>query len=124
MRTSSCIAVLALRMRVSMSAMGSVSIGSSSPARLGQPGDLARVGHLPQADAAQPELAVDRTRPAAATAAGVPAHLELRRGVRLVDQRLLGHVRALLLPLRRGALAAAELSAALLGLPRVCVDLV
>src|SRR4029079_10547278 len=92
MRTSSCIAVLALRMRVSMSAMGSVSIGSTSPARLGQPGDLAGVGHLAKADAAEAELAEDRTRTTAATATRVAAHLVLRRGVRLVDQRLLGHV--------------------------------
>ena len=68
MRTSSCIATLALRMRVSMSAMGSVivMVVAPSPARLGHAGELAGVHQLAQADAAEPELAVHRARPAAA----------------------------------------------------------
>src|SRR5215207_481457 len=57
--TSSCIATLALRMRVSMSAMGSVSM--MSPARLRHARDLAGVDHPAQADTTQAELAVHRT---------------------------------------------------------------
>ena len=65
MRTSSCIATLALRIRVSMSAMGSVMVISASlpsPAGLGHARDLAGMGELAQADAAETELAVHRTR--------------------------------------------------------------
>src|SRR3954454_13586402 len=93
MRTSSCIATLALRMRVSMSAMGSVMVMASlpSPAGLGDTRQLARVGELPQAHAAETELAVHGTGPATTAAAGVPAHLELRRALLLLDERLLGH---------------------------------
>src|SRR3954451_10166880 len=61
------------------------------PAGLGHAGELPRVRHLPEADAAQAELAEDRVRPAATLAAGVAAHLELRLAGRLVDQSLLGH---------------------------------
>src|SRR6185436_7702470 len=61
------------------------------PAGLGHTGELAAVGHLPQADPAQAELAVDRVRTAAALAAGVAAHRELRLLVRLVDKGSLGH---------------------------------
>src|SRR5437899_3266606 len=81
MRTRSCRAVVALRMRVSMSAMGSVIvIGASpppSPARLAHARHLAGVDHLPEADAAQPEMAEDSARPPAAPAARVGPHLEL-----------------------------------------------
>src|SRR5580658_11104680 len=55
--TVSCIAVLALRMRVSMSAMGSVIVMSPalpSPAPLGHAGDLPGMDHDAQADPAQP----------------------------------------------------------------------
>src|SRR5690606_27117211 len=61
------------------------------PARLGHAGELAPVGHLAQADAAQAELAVDRLRPAAALAAGVAAHRELRLAGRLDLERCLRH---------------------------------
>src|SRR5450631_780228 len=114
MRTSSWYAMLALRTRVSMSAMGSVMVmvgqrpfsswfpvppswaaGPSSswgsPGALRDARELAAVGHLTQADAAEAELAVHRVRTAAAVAPRVAAHLELRRARRLVDQRLLGH---------------------------------
>src|SRR5215831_9194312 len=94
MRTSSCIATFALRMRVSMSAMGSVMVivaALPSPAGLRDAGDLAGVGELAQADAAEPELAVDRARPAAAAAPRVGPHLELGRALLLLDERLLGH---------------------------------
>ena len=62
MRTSSCIATLALRMRVSMSAIGSVIVivRLPSPAGLRHTGHLAGVHQLAQADAAEPELAVHR----------------------------------------------------------------
>src|SRR3954452_2076578 len=93
-RTSSCIATLALRMRVSMSAIGSViviSVAPPSPARLGDARDLPGVHELAQADAAELELAVHRVRPAAALAAGVRPHLELRLLRRLVLQSGLRH---------------------------------
>src|SRR3954451_6271172 len=48
-------------------------IPGESPAGLGHTGELAAVGHLPQADPAQAELAVDRVRTAAALAARVAA---------------------------------------------------
>src|SRR3954453_19012143 len=98
MRTSSCIATLALRMRVSMSAMGSVIVMCSlpSPAGLLETGNLSCVSHVTQADPAQVELAVHRVRATALLAAGVGPNLELRRLIRLVDERLFGHV--LLLP--------------------------
>src|SRR5580658_1905784 len=78
--TVSCMAVLALRMRVSMSAMGSVIVMSAvlpSPARLGHAGDLPRVHHDAQADPAQPEFAEHSLRPPAASAPRVGADLEL-----------------------------------------------
>src|SRR5688500_14661368 len=61
---------LALRMRVSISAMGSVIIGAAlSPARLLDPGDEAVAGHVAEADPADAELAVDVSPPAAQLAA-------------------------------------------------------
>jgi hypothetical protein len=74
-----------LRMRVSMSAMGSV-IMMRSPTRLGHAGDLACVGHAAKADTAQTELAVHRTRPTALAATVIATHLVLRLGIRFVDQ--------------------------------------
>jgi hypothetical protein len=50
MMTLSCNAVLALRMRVSMSAMGSLTM--VLPARLCHSGDYALMRKLPKADAA------------------------------------------------------------------------
>src|SRR5688500_17417125 len=90
MRTVSCMATLALRMRVSMSAMGSVIV-IASPARLGHAGNLAGVDQLSQADAAEPELAVHRLRATATAAPCVGAHLELGLALLLVDQCLLCH---------------------------------
>src|SRR5437588_9397122 len=92
MRTVSCMATLPLRMRVSMSAMGSVIViaSSPSPAGLRDAGNLAGVDQLPKADPAQPELAVDRARPTAAPAAGVGPHPELGLALLLLDQCLLG----------------------------------
>src|SRR5579863_3812313 len=92
--TLSCMAVLALRMRVSMSATGSVIVMSAflpSPARLGDPGDLPGVHHDAQTDATQPELAQHGPGPATTAAPGVGPHLELGRSLLLLDQCLLGH---------------------------------
>src|SRR5215208_4772377 len=76
--TVSWAAMIPLRMRVRKSATGSV-IDMGSPAALGHAGDVAVVGQLAQADAAQPELAVHRARTAAAPAARVGSRLVLRR---------------------------------------------
>src|SRR5919206_4781761 len=92
----SCIALLALRMRVSMSATGSVSIGS--PARLRHAGDDALVRELPQADPAEAELAEDGARPAAAGAARVLPHPVALRARLLDHERLLRQRYASLLP--------------------------
>src|SRR5689334_17495513 len=62
------------------------------PGALGDAGQLAAVRHLPQADTAQAELAVDGARPAAALAAGVGTHLELRPARGLDLQSSLRHV--------------------------------
>src|SRR3954471_13985278 len=116
--TRSWYAWLALRRRVSMSAIGSVMVigcqtllavvpagrsrqafGEASnwlPGSLGNAGQFATVRHLADAHPAQPELAVDGLRPPATLAAGVRAHRELRLARRLEDQRLLRHGSALL----------------------------
>src|ERR1041385_7075384 len=90
--TRSCSALLALRMRVSMSATGSVSISSLLPRALRHAGDHALVRELAQADAAEPELLEHGARAPAAVAAGVVPHLELRRPRGLDSQRLLRHL--------------------------------
>src|SRR5947209_8820239 len=87
MRISSWNATLPLRMRVSMSAIGSVIM--ALPTRLRHAGHFAGVHHLAEADAAQAELAVHRARAAAAPAPRVRAHLELRLALLLLDERLL-----------------------------------
>src|SRR3954451_8041050 len=79
--TVSWAAVIPLRIRVRKSAIGSV-IDMRSPARLGHARDVAVVRQLAQAQAAQPELPVDRARTPAATTARVRARLVLRRPVR------------------------------------------
>src|SRR4029079_16784023 len=74
--TSSWNATLALRMRVSMSAIGSVIVTARtprSPGALRHAGDLTRVRHLAQAKAAQPEVAVHRPRATATAARRVAA---------------------------------------------------
>src|SRR5262249_40427917 len=92
-RTVSCMATLALRIRVSMSAMGSVIVMSPGPlpARLGHTRHLAGVHQLAQTDAAQAELPQDRVGPASTAAAGVGPHLELGLALGLDDERLFGH---------------------------------
>src|SRR5690349_20512167 len=94
MRTSSCIATLPLRMRVSMSAMGSVIViaaSTPSPRCLRDAGNFAGVRHLAQADPAQAELAVHGARTTTTTAARVAPNLELGLALRLHDERLLRH---------------------------------
>src|SRR5689334_14036718 len=103
MATSSWNAVFAFRIRVSMSAMGSVIVTARSlpsPRALRHAGDLARVGHLPEAYPAESEVAIHRARAPAPAAPCVRAHLELRLALLLVDQCLLGHVSVT--PARRG----------------------
>src|SRR4051812_49106184 len=92
--TSSWNAVFAFRRRVSMSAIGSVimSAPTSSPRRLGHARHLAGVDHGAEADPAEAEALVHRARAATAAAPRVPAHLELRRALLLLDESLLGHV--------------------------------
>src|SRR6266702_3268953 len=92
--TESCIATLALRIRVSMSAMGSTMVTVAvllSPARLGHAGHLAVVHHLPKTDPAQPELAEHGFGPPAPAAPGVGPDLELGLALLLLDECLLGH---------------------------------
>src|SRR5207302_2293904 len=74
----------ALRMRVSMSAMGSLML-MASPARFGHARNFTRQGQLAEADAAQREATNERAWPAAELAAAVRLHLEPRRAVRLDD---------------------------------------
>src|SRR6202020_781630 len=89
--TVSNMAELALRIRVSMSAMGSVIVMARLPTRLGHAGYLPGVHHHPQADTAEPELAVDGLRPTTPLATGVPPHLELGRALFLLNQSFLCH---------------------------------
>src|SRR3954453_6414207 len=89
--TRSCSALLPLRMRVSMSAMGSVSISVLLPGALRHARDDALMGELAQANPAEPELLEHGARPPALVAAGVVAHLVLRGARGLRDHRLLGH---------------------------------
>src|SRR5215204_2444237 len=98
----SCNARFALRILVSMSAIGSVcnatrpyfhnwSSDVLSPTTFRHSGDHAMVREVAQADPAEPELLVDRARAAAAVAARVRASLEPLRLARLLDQRLACH---------------------------------
>src|SRR3954462_3456004 len=74
-----------------MSAIGSVIMGVSSPARLADAGDLALERQLAEANPAHAELADEGARPTAALATVVAPHLELRLALGLLDQRLLRH---------------------------------
>src|SRR5208282_6540108 len=110
MPTVSWYAELALRRRVSMSAIGSVIVMAnrpsspwfpargpamcsfgSLPAGFGDAGQFAAVRHGPEADPAQAEPAVDGPRAPAARAPRIAANLELRGPLLLNDQRLLRH---------------------------------
>src|SRR3954467_4847723 len=75
----------------------------SLPGTLAHARELPGVGHLPQADPAQAELAEDRVRTPAPLAAGVTADRELRLAGRLVDKSLLGHLWGLLARAQRVA---------------------
>src|SRR6266496_1088020 len=81
---------LALRRRVSMSAIGSVTF-IASPARLRHARDLAKERPLAEADAAQPKATDEGARAAAHEAAVVCADGEAGCPLRLGDERLLGH---------------------------------
>src|SRR3954469_22854261 len=85
-------ALLAFRMRVSMSAIGSVSTSSLLPTGLRHAGDHAVVRKLAQADPAKAELAEHRARPAAPVAARVVADAVLLRPRLLDDEALLRHL--------------------------------
>src|SRR4051812_19720730 len=89
--TSSCAAWMPLRMRVRKSAIGSV-IDMALPARLRHAGDEALVRELAQADAAEPELAVDRARAPATPAAAVRPRGVLRLAVGPHDHGCLCHL--------------------------------
>src|SRR5437868_13762768 len=89
MSTFSCSALLALRMRVSRSAIGSVRM--ALPARLRDARHLALEGELPEAQAAHAELAEVAAGTPAQPAAAVAPRRELRRAQRLHDERGLGH---------------------------------
>src|SRR4249919_726061 len=82
---------LAFLIRVSMSAMGSVSTFVLLPARLRHSRHGALMGELAQADPAEPELAVDGPWAAATVAARVGPHLVLGLALLLDDERPLGH---------------------------------
>src|ERR1700689_3372085 len=85
--TLSNIAAFALRMRVSMSAIGSVIVMSVLlPTCLRHAGNLTGVDHHAQADSAEAELAVHRTRPTAALTARVGTRRELG-GLLLLDSK-------------------------------------
>src|SRR4051795_3156224 len=87
----SALSPLRFRTRVSGRPVAIVG-GGGLPGALGDAGQLAAVRHLPQADAAQAELAVDGLGPAAALATGVPAHSELRLASGLDPESGLRHV--------------------------------
>src|SRR5262245_46777174 len=89
MSTFSCSARLALRTRVSMSAIGSLRM--ALPARLHDARDLALQRQLAEAEPAHLELPEVAARAAAQLAAGIGPRGELRLTLRLHDERGLGH---------------------------------
>src|ERR1035437_6881432 len=107
MDTVSWCAVLALRRRVSISAIGSVIVMSESlflavvsawdlrrsglPAALGDARELTAVSHVAEAHAAQAELAVHGVRASALLAPGVSANSKLLLPCRLHLERGLCH---------------------------------
>src|ERR1043166_1352270 len=93
MSTRRCFDPQALRMRVSMSAIGSVMLmWSLLPAGLADAGDHARERQLPETNPAQPETAEERARAAAARAPVVLADGELRLPLALLDHGFTGHL--------------------------------
>src|SRR5262249_38135957 len=93
MSTFSCSARLALRMRVSRSAIGSLRM--ALPARLHDARDLALERQLAETEPTHLELPEVAARPAAQLAPRVGARLELRLTLRLHDERGLGHTKLL-----------------------------
>src|SRR5688572_9262896 len=95
MSTLGSLARTPLRIRVIMSATGSVMFIASSPAllpaRLDHAGNLPGQRQLAEADAAHLELPQIAARPPAAAAAVVLAHGELGRLLGLGNQGRLGH---------------------------------
>src|ERR1051325_11477142 len=91
---------LPLRIRVNMSAIGSVIMGSVSllPAGLGHTGDQALARHVAEADAAEAELAVNRPRPAAQPATQADANSVARPQLAL-GRLAAGNLKLLELPL-------------------------
>src|SRR5579864_2723762 len=77
--TFGCREPMALRTRVSISAMGSLVIRSSLPTGLDHARNFAVERQLPEAQAAHAELAQERARASAAPAAVAVPDLELRR---------------------------------------------
>src|SRR3954447_4166853 len=90
--TDSCNALFALRMRLSMSAIGSVSISFLLPARLRHARNHALVSQLAQADPAEAELLEHGARTPAAVAPRVIPHLVLLRLLLLDNERLPRHL--------------------------------
>src|SRR5664279_527421 len=84
--TSVCRARDALRMRVSMSAIGSEMFICVLPARLRHARQLAEECPLAEADAAQPESTHESARPTAHEAAVISLRLVLRRPLLLGDE--------------------------------------
>jgi hypothetical protein len=86
--------MVALRMRVSMSAIGSVitTADPPSPRRFRHAGNLPLVRKLPKTNAAQHEIAEDGPRAPTPRAPGIGPDLELSAGpLLLLDQCLLRH---------------------------------
>src|SRR5581483_1691855 len=92
MSTLALRAFVPFRMRVSMSAIGSVSM-ARSPARLREPGDLAAAREPSETEPAHPEAPVEGARTPAQRATIVSPHLELRWPRGLHHQTSLRHVR-------------------------------
>src|SRR5947209_8659181 len=80
----------ALRIRVSMSAMGSLMVMGGLPASLGHARDLSGQRELAEADAAQREAADECPRPAAQLTAVMRLDFEARRTTGFDDERFLG----------------------------------
>src|SRR5260370_40346340 len=81
----------ALRMRVSMSAMGSLML-MGLPARFGPARNFPRQRQFAEANAAQREAADEPARPSANLAATVRLHLEARRTSGFDDHGFFGHL--------------------------------
>src|ERR1043166_9980576 len=94
MSTRRCPAVQALRMRVSMSATGSVMLmrSSLSPAGLAHTGNMPLQRELAETDPAESELAQHGADPAAALAAADPPRREFRGALGGREPAPLGHL--------------------------------